>query len=261
MSLPRRFELAIGVFYKFDRLSVCDYRVRVELHAARNLSNIHLLKKAGSPYVRGIVGGAASFESRVVDKNLSPLWNECYELGCRLGERIELRVLDRDGGLLGGSNLGDLDLGLVDDALGQPPFESRENTLDGVCLLLGCPCLFQRARFSNNDRPRFLPLTSPTGGHGSDSATLSVRAKVFPRPTLTVALEEPRRGLSRKARHPAKAPTRTIGSNNKEDSGDSSNDDDKRAWEWDGVREWIVKARLSQSKDVHYDLAETWGLV
>ncbi|KAH8050673.1 hypothetical protein JL721_11331 [Aureococcus anophagefferens] len=32
------------------------------------------------------------------------------------------------------------------------------------------------------------------------------------------------------------------------------------AWEWDGPREWLVRASVIRCADVRYDLAETWGL-
>ena len=70
----------------------------------------------GAAYVRAVVGGAVAFETTVDGGAAFPdaSWDEAYEVGCNLGERVELRVVDRDGGLLGGTNLGDLDLGLAD---------------------------------------------------------------------------------------------------------------------------------------------------
>lgn len=227
MRAYRRFELASEARYRFDRLSLCPWRLRVDVHAARNLENVHLLKRAGSPYVRCVVGGAVFFETRVVEGELSPVWDESYEVGCKPGERVELQVLDRDAGLMRSQNLGELDLGVVDDMmLGDQAVDDRATeTLGAVCCSHSYRCVFRRARFTGQaELPRFLPLTSATGGHGSDSALLAVRARV------TKRLSE---------RRPAENVTEE---------------------ELDGVRNWVVRCRTFKARNVAYDLAETWGL-
>ncbi|KAH8053997.1 hypothetical protein JL722_9162 [Aureococcus anophagefferens] len=132
--LRRRFERARDARYRVDRLRVCDHRARVSVRGARHLRNIHLLKRGGAAYVRAVVGGAVAFETTVDGGAAFPdaSWDEAYEVGCNLGERVEL----------------------------------------------------------------------PGGGAGA-------------------AL---------------------------------------RAWEWDGPREWLVRASVIRCADVRYDLAETWGL-
>lgn len=227
MRAYRRFELASEARYRFDRLSLCPWRLRVDVHAARNLENVHLLKRAGSPYVRCVIGGAVFFETRVVESELSPVWDESYEVGCKPGERVELQVLDRDAGLMRSQNLGELDLGLVDDmVLGDQAVDDRATeALDAVCCSHSDRCVFRRARFAGQaEVPRFLPLTSATGGHGSDSALLAVRARVTKRP-----------------------PERRSTDNVTEE-------------ELDGVRNWVVRCRTFKARNVAYDLAETWGL-
>ena len=111
----RRFEVSADSTYRFDRFSLCPLRLHVALYAAQNLANLHLLRRAGSPYVRGVVGAATAFESKVAESTLSPTWNESYEVGCLPGERVELQVVDRDAGKRTGQNLGIVDLGIVND--------------------------------------------------------------------------------------------------------------------------------------------------
>lgn len=261
----RRFEPASEARYRFDRLSLCPLRLRVDLHAARNLQNLHLLKRAGSPYVRCVVGGAVFFESRVVEGDLSPVWNETYEVGCKPGERVELQVLDRDAGLIKSQNLGDLDLGSVDDMMAKSTTQGsingedesdalvqrrrRQNeALDTVYACQGQRGLLRKAHFIADDKkmasgndaqhlPRYLPLMSASGGHGSDSAVIAVRARVF-QANSAGDDDQPYVNFSSEGAEPAKRPPVKD----------------------DGVREWVVRCRALKARNVAYDLAETWGL-
>ena len=144
--------------------------------------------------VRGVVGGAVAFETTVDLGATFPnaTWDESavpapcvrgatrsdqkivgYELGCKLGERVEVRVIDKDGGLLGGSNLGDLDLGLVDDYVSTPLTPAAEY-VGSWRLVPGGRCLALKTA-SYEDSVRYLPLTSATGGHGSAAASVRER--------------------------------------------------------------------------------------
>jgi len=235
--LRRRFERARDARYRVDRLRVCDHRARVSVRGARHLRNIHLLKRGGAAYVRAVVGGAVAFETTVDGGAAFPdaSWDEAYEVGCNLGERVELRVVDRDGGLLGGTNLGDLDLGLVDDhvAAAAPARGGGAPPLACARLAPGGRALAVKLGRDAGAGERYLPLTSATGGHGSDSATLCAHVAVFPR-------GDDGGGAARGAPPPGVA---RFG-----------------AWEWDGPREWLVRASVIRCADVRYDLAETWGL-
>ncbi|KAJ1462297.1 hypothetical protein M885DRAFT_456891 [Pelagophyceae sp. CCMP2097] len=230
----RRFD-AQDATYRFDRLQLCPLRLRVEVHAAKSLANLHLLRRAGSPYVRGVVGGATFFESRVAEATLAPVWHEAYELGCSPGERISVQIIDRDAGKRTGSNLGAVDLGLVDDLdIAKDAGPTRWTApAHSRCLLRAAP-----GDAAEDDAPRFLPLVDSTGGHGSDSATLAIRATVAPRGNDD-AVRLPPALVSGDASPAASVP---------------------RAWEWDGARKWRVCARIIEAKNVQYDLSETWGL-
>ena len=81
-----------------------------------------------------------------------------------------MRVIDKDGGLLGGSNLGDLDLGLVDDYVSTPLTPEAQFTRSWR-LVPGGRCLALKTA-SYEDSVRYLPLTSATGGHGSAAASV-----------------------------------------------------------------------------------------
>ena len=150
-------------------------RLHVEMHGAHNLTNVHLLRRAGSPYVRGVVGSATYFESRVVEATLAPVWNEVCVVGCLPGERLEVQVVDRDAGKRTGPNLGAVDLGTVDDLEPAAPGHRL------VTAPPGARCVVRKA---GKNAPRYLPLTSATGGHGSDSAMLAIRATIAKRKPL-----------------------------------------------------------------------------
>ena len=84
-----------------------------------------------------------------------------------------MRVIDKDGGLLGGSNLGDLDLGLVDDYASTPLTPEAQFTRSWRLVPGGCCLALKTASYE--DSVRYLPLTSATGGHGSAAASVRER--------------------------------------------------------------------------------------
>ncbi|KAH8097171.1 hypothetical protein JL720_52 [Aureococcus anophagefferens] len=139
-------------------------------------------RPAARPTRRAVAGGAVAFETTVDGGAAFPdaSWDEAYEVGCNLGERVELRVVDRDGGL-GGTNLGDLDLA-----------SRRPRRRGGARARRRRPAARMRAPRARRPRPRRQARPTrraggatcrhaATGGHGSDSATLCAHVAVFPR--------------------------------------------------------------------------------